>query len=257
MKKAILVVSFGVSSKEARERSLDICENLIKVTFTSYDIYKAYSSKRIIEKINKRENLVINTPIEALDKLYQLDYDFVFIQPLYFTYGNEFYKLQHQTKQYKYKFKQLILGFPLVTNEESMLKVVNAINAQLPVLNPNEALVLMGHGTLTYENNIYSKIEYIFRTNGVNAYVGTLKGDYNINIIIERLHKTKIQKVVLMPLLLTIGHHVMEDMIGKKEDSWKSMLIRNGYEVEVKLQALGEIPSIANYYVELINKYLR
>lgn len=53
MKKALLVVSFGTSYHETREKTIDICEDKIKNSLKSYDFFRAYTSNMIINKIKK------------------------------------------------------------------------------------------------------------------------------------------------------------------------------------------------------------
>ena len=53
-KKAILVVSFGTSYKETREKTIDAIENEIKNSFPDYTIYRAFTSTMIIKKLLKR-----------------------------------------------------------------------------------------------------------------------------------------------------------------------------------------------------------
>lgn len=256
MKKAILVVSFGVTSPEVRKKCLEACENKIKYSFPDYDLFRAYTSNRIIKKIKDKEFIKIDSLKEALKGIYLLGYEEVIVQPLFFTYGIELKKIQEYTSEYKSRFKKLILGKPLVSNNEDMYRIVSVIREQLPVLNTNEAVVLMGHGTLTEANYVYNALEDKFRTNDIYAFVGTLNGEYTIDIILERLKEKPIKKVILMPLLLTIGHHVMEDMVGIKEDSWRNKLLSCGYEVQTMLQSLGEISKIGDYFVNLVNKSL-
>ena len=56
MKKAVLVVSFGTSYKETREKTITACENEIKEAFKDYDFFRAYTSGMIIRKIARVEN---------------------------------------------------------------------------------------------------------------------------------------------------------------------------------------------------------
>lgn len=54
MKKALLVVSFGTSYHETREKTIDICEDKIKNSLKSYDFFRAYTSNMIINKNKKK-----------------------------------------------------------------------------------------------------------------------------------------------------------------------------------------------------------
>ena len=53
MKKAVLVVSFGTSYKETREKTIEACENKIKEGLKEYDFFRAFTSNMIIRKLKK------------------------------------------------------------------------------------------------------------------------------------------------------------------------------------------------------------
>ena len=55
--------------------------------------------------------------------------------------------------------------------------------------------------------------------------------------------------MVLEPLMVVAGDHANNDMAGDEEDSWKSILTKEGYEVECILEGLGQIPEIRSIYV--------
>ena len=44
MKKAVLVVSFGTSYKETREKTIEACEKKIKEGLEGYDFFRAFTS---------------------------------------------------------------------------------------------------------------------------------------------------------------------------------------------------------------------
>lgn len=49
--------------------------------------------------------------------------------------------------------------------------------------------------------------------------------------------------------MLVAGDHALNDMAGDEEDSWKSMLIKNGFHVEVTLNGLGENKKIQDIFL--------
>lgn len=56
------------------------------------------------------------------------------------------------------------------------------------------------------------------------------------------------KKVVLRPLMVVAGDHASNDMAGDEEDSWKTILTNEGFEVECVLKGLGEIEAVQNTY---------
>ena len=107
MKKAVLVVSFGTSYKETREKTIEACEKKIKEGLEGYDFFRAFTSNMIIRKLKNRDGLHIENPIEALDRLYKEGYQEVIVQTLHIICGEEFNKLKEQVESYKDKFEKI------------------------------------------------------------------------------------------------------------------------------------------------------
>jgi len=90
MKKAILVVSFGTTHEDTRKVTIDATEEKIKNTFADYDIRRAFTSHIILRVLKNRDNLHVDTPEEALEKLKNEGYTEVIVQPLHVIPGVEF-----------------------------------------------------------------------------------------------------------------------------------------------------------------------
>lgn len=261
MKKAILVVSFGTSYEETRKKTIEACENKIRQELEEYDFYRAYTSNMIINKIRKRDGICIDNPIQALEKLQNEGYEEVIVQTLHIICGEEFNKLREQIEEYKPKFKNLILGRPLLTYIEDYKETVSAIESQIPKMKKEEAVVFMGHGTFHESHSAYPAIEYMIRDHGINAYVGTVEGYPELDHVIKKLKEENIKKVHLMPLMLVAGDHAINDMASDEEDSWKTILEGQGFETIIHLKGLGENTLIQEKFVrhtcdsiELLNK---
>ena len=59
--KAILVVSFGTSYEASRKATIEKIEQDIRNAFQDHRIYRAWTSKMIIKKVNARDNVHIMT----------------------------------------------------------------------------------------------------------------------------------------------------------------------------------------------------
>lgn len=64
------------------------------------------------------------------------------------------------------------------------------------------------------------------------------------------LEKNNIKKVHLRPLLLVSGDHAKNDMAGNNDKSWKKILEKKGFEVEVHLEGIGQFDEIQRKFVE-------
>ncbi|WP_083258967.1 sirohydrochlorin cobaltochelatase [Cellulosilyticum sp. I15G10I2] len=250
MKKAVLVVSFGTSYIETREKTIDKCEEQIKQALGEYDLFRAYTSTMIINKIAKRDHVHIDTPREALYKIYELGYDEVIVQSLHIICGDEFDKLKQHIQEYEGKFSKLTIGRPLLTTIEDYQEAVKATLKEIPSLKEDAAIVFMGHGTTHPVFSAYCALEYAFKEQNTRAYVGTVEGYPTLDNVITQLKEDHIQTVYLMPFMLVAGDHAINDMASDEEDSWKTCLIENGFEVHIILKGLGENPHIQQLFVE-------
>lgn len=71
----------------------------------------------------------------------------------------------------------------------------------------------------------------------------------------NKLEISDYRKILLMPFMVVAGDHAKNDMAGK-ENSWKSILLSEGYEVRVSLKGLGQFEGIRNIFVEHIEEAL-
>ena len=69
MDKALLVVSFGTSYPETRERTIGAIEQKLSERFPDRAVRRAWTSSFLIRKVAKTEGLAVDTPEEALEKL--------------------------------------------------------------------------------------------------------------------------------------------------------------------------------------------
>lgn len=249
MKKAILVVSFGTSYKETRKKTIEACEAKIQDAFEGYDFHRAFTSNTIIRILKKRDNINIENPIEALERLYEEGYTEVIVQTLHIICGEEYTKLKEQISKYENKFERIVLGRPLLTQIEDYKETVEAIKHQLPELGKDEAIVLMGHGTYHESHSAYPALDYMLKQEGIKGYVGTVEGYPEIEEVISNLERDNISRVRLMPFMLVAGDHAINDMAGDEANSWKSILNKKGFMTEIHLNGLGENEHIQNKFV--------
>jgi sirohydrochlorin cobaltochelatase len=126
--------------------------------------------------------------------------------------------------------------------------MIEALENQVP---RDEAVVFMGHGTHHPANSTYSCLQTVFWDNDFHkVFIGTIDGYPTLDHVIKKLKKNNITKLTLMPLLLVAGDHAQNDMAGEEEDSWKNILQREGFEVDIYLHGLGENLNIQKLYLE-------
>ena len=254
MKKAIVVVSFGTSHEDTRKKTIEAIERGIAETFKDYQVFRAFTSKIIIKKLRENENMIVPTVKEAMEKLVEEGYTDVVIQPTHIINGIENENMLEDLSFYAKRFSSFRIGKPLLSDIEDYKQLVNCIVEENHV-GEEEAILLMGHGTSHHANAVYPAVDYTFRAEGYsNIYMATVEGYPTIEDAMGLMEKNNYKKVILIPFMIVAGDHAKNDMAGDEEDSWKSILEKAGYEVDCKLQGLGELEVVQEMFVRHIKE---
>lgn len=254
-KTAILVVSFGTSYENTREKTIGAVERAIQASFPEADIFRAFTSGMIIRKM-RRSGIEIDTVPEALEHLKKAGYTHVYCQPTHVIPGEEYDDLCRDASQFVQSFSVLQIGRPLLTDTSDYPALIHALKETIS-MSDSKAYMLMGHGTSHMANQAYPAFDYWLKRSGYpNVFVGTVEGYPTLDTVLEQLEETAYHEVVLLPMMLVAGDHAQNDMAGEDEDSWKSILIRHGYRVTVLLQGFGEYPAVQDLYVAHVQEML-
>lgn len=250
-KKAILAVSFGTSHNDTRKITIDAIEKDMQDAFPEYALYRAWTSKMIIKKVNTRDAVHICTVKEAMEQMLQDGITDVLVQPTHVINGIENDLMKEDTLAFQEEFHSISFGDPLLTTEQDNLAVIDAITSEFQDLKRDEVLVLMGHGTTHYANAIYAALDYRFKDKGYqNIFLGTVEAYPTMESLLKMVHAYQPKKVVLAPFMIVAGDHAKNDMASNDSDSWYSQFKAEGYEVEPVLKGLGEYPGIRKLFIE-------
>ena len=256
MKKAILVISFGTSYLDTLNESIEKAENQIRNHFDEYDIYRAFTSHKIIKKLKEKYEIFVDTPEEILEKLYDNGYEEIIMQPLHIIPGEEYIYINKIGEAFKDKFKILKIGRPIFYYQgidELPQDYSLFIDATKDLYENNDAVVLMGHGTSHPANSVYGCLQSVFEDEGYeNVFIGTVEGYPNFDTVIKRLKRKNITEVTVAPLMVVAGDHARNDMASDEEESWKSMLEAEGIKVNVHMKGLGENEKFNELYINRI-----
>ena len=107
----------------------------------------------------------------------------------------------------------------------------------------------MGHGTTHESHSAYPALEYMFRDNDMNVYIGTVEGYPEIEQVVKKLKADNIKTVDVLPFMLVAGDHATNDMASDEEDSWKTIFEEAGYKVKIILKGLGEYHGVQQRFI--------
>lgn len=251
IKKAVLAVSFGTSHHDTRKVTIDAIENDLKAAFPDYPLYRAWTSKMIIKKLQNRDRIHIDTVKEAMERMRADGITDVLIQPTHVIKGIENDLMKEDALSYRNDFHSITFGDPLLTSEQDSLRVVRAVAEQFSYLKEHEALVLMGHGTTHFSNAVYAALDYTFKEKGYkNIFLGTVEAYPGIDNLLQMIGDFQPSKVVLAPFMIVAGDHAKNDMAGDDPDSWYSRFCAAGYQTETVVRGLGEYSGIRRLFVD-------
>jgi sirohydrochlorin cobaltochelatase len=240
MKKAIIVVSFGTKYFEDSVKTIGAVEKLFKDRFTDYDIYRAYTSRVVKNKLQER-GIHIDNVAEALERT--KEYDEVVLQATHIIQGFEYDRLKLETDGYR-------LGLPLLSYDEDYIRLADILKTEYPY-EEDTCCLFVAHGTEHRANSSYQRLSEYLRE---DMFIHTIEGASNGREFLTKIDKYS--RVRLIPLLLVCGEHTSSDIFGQKKDSVKSMLMDCGKTVIDIQKALGEYSAVREIYVDHLKKII-
>ena len=130
----------------------------------------------IIAKLKKRDGLTIHTVKEALEQMLLDGITDVIVQPTHVINGIENDQMKADALSFRDRFSSIVFGNPLLTTEEDNQAIVRVVADEFRDMDPDTALVLMGHGTEHYANTVYAALDYRFKDTGhKNIFLGTVE----------------------------------------------------------------------------------
>jgi sirohydrochlorin cobaltochelatase len=247
----ILLVAFG-SSEESAQVSFDNIDKKVKAAYPDIPVKWAFTS-HIIRKKLAAQGKQLDSPEVALAKMADEGFTHVAVQSLHTIAGAEYHDLRKVVGAFQMmgNFASIILGYPLLATQEDMGRVVDAILATIPAeRTAGEAVVLMGHGTHHPANAFYAALMFQVQLQDPNVYIGTVEGYPGLDTILALLKKNNIKKAYLMPFMSVAGDHAKNDMAGAEEDSWVSILTKEGIECIPVLKGTAEFDQFVDIWVD-------
>ena len=249
-KAAILMVHFGTTHDDTRALTIDAINQKVKDSFPGYDVFEAYTSRIIIKRLKER-GIEKQTPSQVLERLIAEGYKKVYIQPTNIITGKENKTLAQEVEKVRDKFTDIRTGKALLYSLEDTKEVVAILSERHSQSSPDSHVLLVGHGTDDPGNALYSQTDYMFKSQGYgNFHVATIEGFPEFDDALAQLQKRKARKVTLVPFMFVAGDHAANDI----SQDWKKSLEGNGFQVDVKMEGLGQVPEIQDIFIRHLNE---
>jgi sirohydrochlorin cobaltochelatase len=274
---------FGTTVEPALQGLLNIKEKMekaypetpVRIAFTSNIIRKIWQKRAADPAYVKAhpevpyEILHAQGPLATIANFQDEGYTNLIVQPTHIAPAEEFLDLSAyvealasiNTIKAKFKpFNKLVIGRPMLGTfgdshpyDKDIEVAAKAMKEDVDrAKKAGAALVYMGHGNDYFPSGgSYLQFQHVMNETypEVTTLVGTVEGYPAFAQVLEALKEKGIKKVVIRAFMIVAGDHATNDMAGPEEDSWKSMLVKEGITVEPYLHGMGENDQVADIYV--------
>ena len=101
------------------------------------------------------------------------------------------------------------------------------------------------------DNAVFSLLqEALCENDDDHYYVATVEGEPALEDILPKIAEKHCKKVILSPFMVVAGDHARNDLAGDGEDSWKSIFLRKGFQVQTIVQGIGEWEEVQELFAE-------
>jgi sirohydrochlorin cobaltochelatase len=253
-KQGILLVAFGTSQPGAKKAY----ENIAKVIdnrFPGVPLHWAYTSAFIRRKLKKQGTITYSVS-ESLEQMAKAGFNKIAVQSLHVSLGAEYLEIVTAIERFKCRHassKHITLGMPLLNSANDIDKFYNALTKTIPsTRKPTDGILLMGHGNshIGIGDMTYIATASILKQKDKNIFVGTVEGRPSFDEVKKQLKENKIKTIYMQPMMVVAGDHACNDMAGPEDDSWKTILSKQGIKCYPILKGLGENDAIANIFAD-------
>ena len=251
------------------------------MTFTSNIIRSVWKKRQAnaqkwLDQGIPEEVLYVKNIIATIGDLREEGYRNIIVQPshIFFmeqaldlsSYVNAFASIKTLKKKWM-PFDKVVMGRPALGGygdtydyHEDLEKALKTLAGDVELARKNDAmLVYMGHGNEYWSSGIYMETAKKMRElyPDVVTYVGSVEGFPGIEDISRYLSHFDSGKIVLKPFMIVAGDHAVNDMASDEEDSWKTILTKQGFDVIPVLEGLGSNDAFAQIVVDHIKDAAR
>jgi len=283
-KTAILIAGFGTTVMPAVEGITNILDTVrkaypgteVRITFTSNMIRRIWKNRRVdaqkwLDKGVPEEILYVKNIIQTMGDLQEDGYRKIIVQPTHMFFMEQSHDLNAyirslssiRTLKDKWRpFDVITVGRPALgmpgdkfSYHDDIAAAVKTLAADVKQAQKEGAMLLyMGHGNSNWSTGVYSETQKKMREvyPDVKTFIGVVEGAPGLEDLLGHLRNSKTKKIILRPFMIVAGNHAVKDMAGPAADSWKSVLVKEGYEVSAVMEGLGNNDEFAKLFVDHI-----
>jgi sirohydrochlorin cobaltochelatase len=213
---AIVLVAFGTSVEEAR-KVFDYIDSKARQHYPEYNLRWAFTSQFIIDKLKRRGVVTYNVD-DVIAQLRDEGIERIVFQSLHIAPGQEYRKvLAADTSGLRVAF-----GDALMTTDEDIDRTIEALR---PHINTQEPTVVAAHGNDKYPqfNERIEAFAALIEAKFPKLVVASVEGSPGLEPL-QKIKQAKPQQVNYIPLMIVAGDHILNDVLGDDENSWKNII---------------------------------
>lgn len=259
MKQGILVVSFGTTFQETREKNIHRLSETLRALYPEALIAEAFSSRLVRKILEERDQILIPDTETALKEMKRAGVTHLRVLPTHIIDGIENNSMKQTILENRSLFEEVRIAGALLEEDADYENVARVYWECIKEVAKEDPVILMGHGSAHEADKSYIKLETVLQEiSDRPIYLATVEGEVTIEDVIAKLKAEQPERgrVLLTPFMLVAGDHATNDMAGE-EDSFASRLKEEGYRPECLLKGLGEYEKIREIYLGHLRKAKR
>lgn len=244
MKQAILAVSFGTTYASAEESCIRPVEAALAKANPDCAVRRAYTARIVMRRLRERGTPVPSVP-EALSNLRAEGYSPITIASTHIIPGTEYDMLRKAAEGCP-------VSEPLLANDADLSWMAALMGSIAEAAGTQ--MLFMGHGTDHAADAIYVRLREKLPE---GVFLACVEGKHHLDALLPELGALPEKKITIAPLMLVAGDHAHNDLAGEDDDSWKSILERRGFTVQVRMRGLGAEEAVQQRFCEKVAKVLQ
>lgn len=241
-KKLIISVSYG-ADEAAMAQDIGLIEDRLRNEFPDFEIRRAFTSARV-RRVLASKGTYVPSPSEAVFTAKGENASEIIAVAMLVSPGGEFDSVT-----------EAAAGIPTASPLLAEDCDIDTICGYYKDLQQESGIpvLIMGHGNPDNGNPAYKKLRARLPE---HVYMGCLSGDCGIDEVLPELLSENTRRVLLTPMLMSVGSHTLRDMAGDQPDSWKSRLESLGFTVDCMVMGIGRLEQIHGIFVRKLKAFI-
>ncbi|NPD32811.1 sirohydrochlorin cobaltochelatase [Eggerthellaceae bacterium zg-997] len=248
----MVVASFGTSYPDSRRAAIGGVEAALAAAFPAWEVRRAFTARKVIAAIERREGRRVPTVGEALSACAEQGVREVCVVSTHLIPGREYADVRTAVEAARGLFERVCMTGPLLDSDDDVDCVVDACVRSMMALDDGaSAFCLMGHGTYVEADRLYDRVAAALCCEGRrDCFLGTVEGRITLRDAADAIWRAGYRRAVLRPLMLVAGDHAHNDMADASDpESLAGLLAARGIEPVCVVEGLGQLPAVRARYV--------